>query len=196
MALLRYSGYFPPLPDRPRGSSPPGDNALYRRDRLMEVESSWADGFWEVEVHRALRDRGEILAMAEDAVVTFEGGVGLSSMIRQRWAHARRYGAGRSKGLGTMARLARVAACPMVPPLLLGRIWRPCGREGWPRGALAAGLAGPGGPGLGLGDGRGGRGRLAAVSRRARGIGRARREPRPDGTGHRMAGSITPRDCR
>lgn len=121
VALLRYSGYFPPLPG-PSGSEPPGDNALYRRDRLMEVESSWIDGFWEVDVHRALRDRGHSLAMAEDAVVTFEGGVGLTAMARQRWAHARRYGAGRSGGLGRSARLARVAACPIVPPLLCGRI--------------------------------------------------------------------------
>src|SRR5205823_4615322 len=95
VALLRYSGYFPPLPD-PSRVDPPGDNALYRCDRLMDVESSWVDGFWEVEVHRALRDRGEILSMAEDAVVTFEGGLGLTSMIRQRWSHARHYGSGRS----------------------------------------------------------------------------------------------------
>jgi hypothetical protein len=121
VALLRYSGYFPPLPG-PSRVDPPGDNALYRRDRLMEVESSWADGFWEVEVHRALRDRGANLSMADSAVVTFGGGVDLSTMIRHRWAHARRYGAGRSMGLGTMARLARLAAFPMVPPLLFGRI--------------------------------------------------------------------------
>jgi hypothetical protein len=60
--------------------------------------------------------------MAEEAVVTFEGGVGLASMIRQRWAHARRYGAGRSIDLGTVARLTRALACPIVPPLLLARI--------------------------------------------------------------------------
>jgi hypothetical protein len=121
VALLRYSGYFPPLPD-PSRVDPPGDNALYRRDRLMAVESSWVDGFWEVEVHRALRERGDTLAMAEEAIVTFKGGVGLASMIRQRWAHARRYGAGRSIDLGTVARLTRALACPMVPPLLLARI--------------------------------------------------------------------------
>ena len=121
VALLRYSRYFPTLPESSR-IDPPGDNALYRRDRLMEVESAWIDGFWEVDVHRALRDRGETLAMAGSAVVTFEGGIGLLPMVRQRWRHARRYGAGRSKGLGTMARLARVIAAPLVPPLLCGRI--------------------------------------------------------------------------
>ena len=123
VALLRYANYFPPLPD-PSRVEPPGDNSLYLRDRLKEVESAWLDGFWEVGVHQALRDRGYVLAMAETAVVTFEGGVSLASMLRQRMRHARRYGAGRSKGLGTMARLARVATCPLVPPLLCGRIFK------------------------------------------------------------------------
>ena len=123
VALLRYSSYFPPLTDSPR-IDPPGDNSLYRRDRLMEVESAWRDGFWEVDVHRALRDRGHSFAMAGSAVVTFVGGIGLCPMVRQRVRHARRYGACRSNGLGTMARLARVVASPLVIPLLCSRIVR------------------------------------------------------------------------
>jgi hypothetical protein len=147
VALLRYSSYFPPVhsgvigsggpPDEgkparhPHASpslqrlldvDPPGDNALYRRDRLMAVESAWLGGFWEVEVHEALRDRGEALAMSESAVVSFEGGVGLSSTARRRVGHALRYAAGRSKGLGPTARLARALAAPLVPALLCGRI--------------------------------------------------------------------------
>ncbi len=121
VALLRYSGYFPPLPDL-TCVDPPGDNALYRREPLMAVRSSWLEGFWEVDVHQALRERGYALTMAGSAVLTYEGGIGLASMVRQRLAHARRYGAGRSKGLGTPARLARVAVSPLVPPLLCGRI--------------------------------------------------------------------------
>jgi len=121
VALLRYSNYFPPSPE-PDHAEPPGENALYRRDRLFEVESSWAEGFWEVEVHRALRDRGHSLAICGPAVAAFEGGAGLFALIGQRFAHGRRYGSGRSAGLGRAARLARVALAPMVPPLLCARI--------------------------------------------------------------------------
>ena len=123
VALLRYANYFP-APPGPSQIDPPGDNALYRRDRLMDVESSWLDGFWEVEVHEALRERGESLAMSDRAVVTFLGGVGLATMAHQRFRHARRYAVGRSAGLGTMTRLARVVAAPLVPPLLGWRIFR------------------------------------------------------------------------
>jgi len=121
VALLRYSNYFPPLPDADR-AEPPGENALYRRDRLFEIESSWLGGFWEAEVHRALRDRGYVLTMSDRAIATFEGGVGLIAMIGQRLAHARKYGEGRSAGLSLGGRLARVASAPLVPPLLCARI--------------------------------------------------------------------------
>jgi hypothetical protein len=121
VALLRYSRYFPPLPASTR-AEPAGDNAVYRRDRLVEVESAWSDGFWEVEVHRALRDRGETLALADRAVATFEGGSRLLAMAGQRARHALIYGAGRSRGLTTLAKVARFLASPLVPPLLCGRI--------------------------------------------------------------------------
>ncbi len=121
VALLRYSGYFPPPPEG-RRVLPPGENALYRRDRLAEVESSWSDGFWEVEVQRALIARGHRLAMSRSAVVGFEGGTGLASMARQRFAHARRYGRFRSSGVGIGRRLLRATSAPLVPPLLIARI--------------------------------------------------------------------------
>ena len=120
VALLRYSAYFPTA----GGSSavlPPGENSLYRRDRLDEVRSSWLDGFWEVEVQRDLLARGHELAMSPSSLVTFEGGSGLTRMAGQRFRHALRYGRFRSSGLGPMARLARLGSTPFVPPLLLAR---------------------------------------------------------------------------
>lgn len=125
VALLRYANYFPEASSSTLDKTdPPGDNALYHRELLMAVEPAWLEGFWEVGVHEALRNRGETLSMAASAVVTFEGGVGLASMIRQRLRHGWRYGAGRSRGLSLPVRLARVVATPLVPPLLCGRILR------------------------------------------------------------------------
>jgi glycosyl transferase family 2 len=119
--LLRYVNYLRPLGD-PGRAEPPGDNAAYRRDRLSGLESLWEHGFWEVEIHRALRARGERLAMAEDAVVEFRGGTGLASLLRQRHAHARVYGASRARRFGTASRLAHIIAAPAVPAVMLRRI--------------------------------------------------------------------------
>ena len=119
--LLRYANYLPPVPESP-GFDPPGDNALYRRDRLVGLESSWQDGFWEIEVHRQMRARGDRLVSASDGVVDFLGGGSFAEALAHRLAHARRFGAGRSKGLGMPARIAIAAKAPAVPPLLLARI--------------------------------------------------------------------------
>jgi Glycosyl transferase family 2 len=119
--LLRYANYLPPLPED-SSIEPPGDNAVYRRDRLEGHEALRARGFWEAEIHRSLRARGERLALSSGASVAFRGGARLAPMLRQRFAHARHYGASRGGRMGPAERLARSAAAAAVPAVLLGRI--------------------------------------------------------------------------
>lgn len=118
--LLRYVNYLRPLD--PARVEPPGDNAAYRRDRLEGLESLWEDGFWEVEVHRALRARGDRLTMAEGAVTSFGGGTCMASLLRRRYAHGCRYGEGRARRSGRTGRMARIVAAPAIPLVLLRRI--------------------------------------------------------------------------
>ena len=113
---------------------PPGDNAMYRRDRLIELADSWRDGFWEAEVHKCLRDHDETLVSAQAAIVDFVGGVSLGPALGHRLAHARRFGAGRVQGRGLPARILRSATAPAVPPLLLARIVRNLRSRGEPLG--------------------------------------------------------------
>ena len=131
--LLRYASYLPPVPESSM-FAPPGDNAIYRRADLDAIDSSWRDGFWEVEVHSALRAIGKSVTMASGAIVVFAGGCRFRSALSHRLAHARRYGAGRSEGLGLAARLGRSLASPLVPPLLLTRIVRNLRSRGEPLG--------------------------------------------------------------
>ena len=119
--LLRYVNYLLPLIE-PERIEPPGDNAVYRRDRLVELESLWERGFWEVEIHEALRARGDRVIMADDGVVNYSGEGRFLPLLGQRFAHARHYGASRARGLGVAARLARIVLAPLVPAVLLGRI--------------------------------------------------------------------------
>ncbi len=113
--LQRFLAYGPgtSLPLRPSG-----ENALYRRDRLAEVEGAWAHGFWEAEVHRRLEDRGARWAPEPSAVVDYAGATSLGEIVRQRVAHARRFGASRPSGR------VRGLAAPLVPAVLLGRAGR------------------------------------------------------------------------
>jgi hypothetical protein len=122
--LLRYVQYLRPLPTR-IDVEPPGDNAVYRRECLGGLESLRGRGFWEVEIHRELRRRGHRLAMADadEAAVAYQGGSRLVPFLRQRYAHARRYGGDRAGGWSTPARLARLATTPVVPAVMLRRIF-------------------------------------------------------------------------
>jgi hypothetical protein len=134
--LLRYVNYLPPLPYAV-SPEPPGDNALYSRDALV----GWAPptffdsgqeggrcppyeegGFWEAEVHEALRARGETLAMAEGAAVTYHGGIALGAAVGQRFRHARRYGTLRGARMTGPGRLLRAAGGPLVPVVVGRRI--------------------------------------------------------------------------
>jgi hypothetical protein len=118
--LHRYVQYQRPLID-PERVDPPGDNAVYRRDRLAGLEPLWKDGFWEVEIHRALRGRGELLTLSDAAVRHY--GIGpWGRLLRQRYVHARHFGASRARHLGRVARLVRIVAAPVVPAVLLSRI--------------------------------------------------------------------------
>jgi hypothetical protein len=119
--LLRYINYLPPLIDRER-IEPPGDNAVYVRDRLDGLEAVWEEGFWEVAVYRALRTRGERVVMAGRGAVIHSGEGRLLPLLRQRYAHACHYGASRAQRFGAADRLARIAVSPLVPAVLLGRI--------------------------------------------------------------------------
>lgn len=121
--LLRYANYLPPVPDS-SSFDPPGDNALYRCKDLARVGASWASGFWEVEVHSALRALGKTLSMDPESAVEYRGGCRFGKAVHHRFRHARRYGACRSAGLGIASRAARAMASPIVPPLLLARIVR------------------------------------------------------------------------
>jgi hypothetical protein len=127
--LMRYVGYLSPL-TRACEAALPGENAVYRRDRLDALEATLATGFWEVDVQRKLRERGEGLGMATRASITFRGGCGLFAMLGQRFRHGVRYGASRAKRWKPSERVARSAAAPLVPFLLMMRAFLGLHRRG------------------------------------------------------------------
>jgi hypothetical protein len=116
--FARYSAYLPPIEPR-MVDDVAGDNAAYRRAALDAVRDTWRAGFWEIDVHRALRARGQTLALVPDMTTRFTGGVSLRAMARQRWRHGRQYGATR-RG----SRVFRIMTSPAIPLVLALRIIR------------------------------------------------------------------------
>lgn len=122
--FLRYSAFLPGT-GRAVGKvlEIAGDNAMYRRSVFDDNRSKLTDGFWEVELHRALREKGRYLLMVQDSAVEFGASFPLALISRHRFEHGRRYGAWRVRQ--NLASPLRVAvAAPAVPLVLLLRIAR------------------------------------------------------------------------
>ena len=115
---LRYSPFRLPF-DRHEARDVPGDNAVYRRTALEAVAEAWRDGFWENEVHVALRARGEPLLLDPRPRTALRTVGGAAAFSRQRFRHGRAYGAWRA---ATGARRVRALLAPLVPAVMVGRI--------------------------------------------------------------------------
>ncbi len=113
-----------------------GDNAGYRRDRLVAVEESWRDGFWEPEVHAALAARGDRLRHEPSVVVEMGRSAGAVAFLRQRLAHGREFGRARGGRSGAATNMARIGLSLMVPVILAARTFREASRRGRRRALL------------------------------------------------------------
>lgn len=121
--LCRYGRDMLPFP--PTASLDlAGDNAGYRRALLDEVADSWADGFWEPDVHRALAARGADLRHDPAVVVRMGPSAGFGAFVRQRLAHGRVFGRTRGSGAPAATNVVRIGLAALVPLVLLARTAR------------------------------------------------------------------------
>jgi hypothetical protein len=118
----------------------PGDNAAYRRDGLVQAGHSWADGFWEPDVHRALKAAGRTLVHDPALVVRQGRSAGFTAFVRQRLVHGRAYGRQRGVHFGVARNLAGVLLAFVVPGILLLRQAGAVLAKRRHRGALVASL--------------------------------------------------------
>ena len=116
-----------------------GDNAVYSRTVLARHAASFANGFWEVDLHRKLRAERVRLVMAGGAVAEFSGAPRLAAMARQRLTHGRHFGAWRA-AQGGRSPLVALLLAPAVPVVLMARIIRRVWARASERGRLIAAL--------------------------------------------------------
>ena len=121
--LCRYSRDMLPFGERSTIDLP-GDNAGYRRRRLLEVEDTWTNGFWEPDVHRALAARGAALRHDPAVLVRMGRSAGVTAFVRQRFLHGREFGRSRGRGATAAGNVSRVVLAPVVPCVLLARTAR------------------------------------------------------------------------
>jgi len=121
--FLRYSAFMPGPSDDPHPVSEiAGDNSMYVRASVDSHSTPGADGFWEVDVNRRLRNAGMTLQMVPRAAVTFGRSAPLGVMSRHRFAHGAHSGKWRSIENGINP-WRIILAAPLVPFVLLLRIF-------------------------------------------------------------------------
>lgn len=97
-------------------------NVAYHRSQLAEVESLWANGFHETEIHRALQERFGPLHICPDAEVRVRRTVTITDAVYERYAFGRLFAATRAAYAGTGRRLFYLVFSPALPLLLMGRM--------------------------------------------------------------------------
>ena len=126
--LCRYARDMTPF--EPRDSIDiPGDNCAYDADLLRRTRAVWDGGFWEPDVNRAIADLGT--TPRHDPALHVQQGrsAGPRAFVRQRLLHGRAHGLQRGRRFSRARNLVGVAACPVVPLLLLVRTYQELARR-------------------------------------------------------------------
>ena len=146
---IEWADYFSeygehiPDPEDVRDVSPAetisGANCCYTRWALEECGDLVDRAVWEPTIHERLRERGHELRRAGAAWVCYQRPARLGELLKRRFCHGRGHGVERLRGAPWIVRVARGAAAPLVPWVLLWRQWRGLPRtQGLRRRFLAA----------------------------------------------------------
>lgn len=102
----------------------PGDNAAYDGDDLRRFLDVRPDhGFWEIEYHEKLRERGGYLIAVPEATAAFGPAFPFLTIMQHRFEHGRHHGRWRLQAEG-QPRWRILLPAPLVPLVLLGRAAR------------------------------------------------------------------------
>jgi glycosyltransferase involved in cell wall biosynthesis len=101
-----------------------GANASYKRWALEECRDLIDEAAWEPLIHSRLLARGHKIRRASGALVCYRRPARLGDLLKQRFSYGRGHGVGLGRGKPWIVRVARGAAAPLVPWVLLWRQWR------------------------------------------------------------------------
>jgi hypothetical protein len=105
-------------------------NLAYKRDALMVVNDIWRDAYHETTVHWTLLSQGKKLCLDDRPVVYQKRkGLKLFRTLSERIAWGRVFAETRVNELGFIRRLFFAASSPLLPPLLLFRVFRHMRRQ-------------------------------------------------------------------
>ena len=107
-----------------------GANVAYARPVVADV-AAWArEGGWESIAHERLARRGCRLKFVPEARVMQNATFGFGAFCADRYEHGRDHARAQLAEYGTLMRWARLFGSPLVPAMLLWRVYRAAGSQG------------------------------------------------------------------
>ncbi len=137
--LCDFARYEPPTAEGPR-EYVSVCNVVYKRAALDRTRAMWQDRWYETKVHWALAREGHVLWLTPELVVDQVrcDGATLGTLVRERLAWGRRFGAARAVDVGRGQALLYGVLAPVLPFVLFARLAATQVRAGRPLRRLVA----------------------------------------------------------
>ena len=119
--LLRYISFSPPL-TAGKVTDLAADNALYRREDILQNSDLLEDGFWEPSFHRRFHRTGLSLMLDPGLRVIHKNCYTTRQFFQQRLAHGKEFGMDRCEGISEGKRRLMLLLSPLIPFVFLSKI--------------------------------------------------------------------------
>ena len=120
--FVEYNGSLPPAASGETWQLN-GANIAYRRQVLVENEQLLGLGYWEASLHPHLFAKGAKFVSLPAMVVRHCGPFNYGYYLQQRYWFSRAFAGHRARTLSATQKIAYLGAAPVVPLLLLARMW-------------------------------------------------------------------------
>lgn len=121
--LCEYSNFISPV-SHGVVHDLPGPNVSYKRGALAAMADLVRDGYWETFLHYRLESEGFQLWSDPRIRVRHLKNFTFMSFLRERFHYARAFAGHRNEFISPPRRLFYLLASPLLPPLLMFRLWR------------------------------------------------------------------------
>ncbi len=118
----RYWRYLPPFIAKETDDLP-ADNVVYKTSDLLKYRMLFKDGFWDHEINKQMIEEGMHLLITPNLTASHKYGAGFFSFFANRFHHGFHFGRARCEEFGIPKRILYVLAAPVIPFVLLYRIW-------------------------------------------------------------------------
>jgi len=119
--FLRYISYAAPQAKREINEIA-ADNAVYKKEDILEQSDLLQKGFWEPSFHARFRKDNKKLLLLPELIVEHKNNYSTMEFFKQRLAHGKEFGMERVTQISTIKRFLLIILTPVLPILFLKKI--------------------------------------------------------------------------